>query len=153
MSLSKLKKLIINNWPMFVIFLIVTIFFWRFIFRGLLPIPMDMIVGMYHPWRDIVWDNLEAGVPFKNFLITDSVRQQLPWRQLVIESFKNSRLPRWNPYSLAGTPLLANLQSAPFYIFNLLFFVLDFSLAWSILIFLQPLLAGVFIYFYLRNYK
>lgn len=146
MKLSKFR-------PLIILLFVVGIFFWRFCLKGLLPIPADTIVGMYHPWRDKVWDSLTAGVPFKNFLITDPVRQQYPWRQLAVELLKKHQLPRWNPYSLAGTPLLANFQSAPFYIFNFLFFIFNFQNAWGILIFLQPLLAGIFMYLYLRHLK
>ncbi|MBI5465535.1 YfhO family protein [Candidatus Gottesmanbacteria bacterium] len=132
---------------------VVLVFFWRFFLQGLLPIPADTIVGMYHPWRDKVWDSFTAGVPFKNFLITDPVRQQYVWRHLVIEQLKHDQLPIWNPYSFSGTPLLANHQSAPFYPLNILFFILPFNVAWVILIILQPLLAGLFLYVYLKNLK
>jgi len=153
MNWSKIRSFFFRNWPIIIIFLVVVIFFWKFIFQGLLPIPADTIVGMYHPWRDLLADQYPRGLPFKNFLITDSVRQQYPWRQLVIETFKQGRLPLWNPYNLTGTPLLANFQSAPFYIFNFLFFVFNFPTAWGILIFFQPLLAGVFLYLYLHHLK
>jgi hypothetical protein len=153
MPLSKIKKLTINSWPLVIFILAIAIFFRQFLFAGKLPIPADTIVGMYHPWRDVVWDNFTAGVPFKNFLITDPVRQQYPWRQLAMAFFKKGQPPLWNPYSFAGTPLLANLQSAPFYPFNLLFFSLPFNFAWGGLIFLQPLLGGFFLYAYLRHLK
>ena len=153
MNWLKIKKFLTIIWPLAFIFLVIIIFFWRFIFKGLLPIPADTIVGMYHPWRDLLATNYPQGVPFKNFLITDPVRQQLPWRQLVIDSFKKGQLPFWNPYNFGGTPLLANFQSAPFYIFNFLFFIFNFDIAWGILIFLQPLLSGLFMYFYLRELK
>ena len=137
-----------------VIFLGVTaISFQPFILEGKIPIPADTIVGMYHPWKDVIWDNLTAGVPFKNFLITDPVRQQYPWRKLATDIFKNKQLPLWNPYNFAGTPLLANFQSAVFYPLNILFFILPFNLAWGLLIALQPLLAGIFLFLYLRELK
>ena len=30
----------------------VIIFFWQFLIKGLLPVPSDTIVGLYHPYRD-----------------------------------------------------------------------------------------------------
>src|SRR3989344_5465144 len=87
--------------------LLTIIFFWQFIFRGLLPIPSDTIVGLYHPFRDLYAKDYPNGIPFKNFLITDPVRQQYPWRELAISIEKKLELPLWNPYSLSGTPLLA----------------------------------------------
>lgn len=131
----------------------ITIFFHPFLFSNRLPIPSDTIVGLYHPFRDLYAKNYPNGIPFKNFLITDPVRQQYPWRNIVIENFKNMQLPLWDPYSFSGTPLLANIQSATFYPGNLFFFFFPFSYAWSILILLQPLVAGIFLYMYLRNLR
>src|SRR3989338_1627115 len=109
--------------------IIVVIFYYPFLFAGKMPIPGDTIVGMYHPYRDVVWDNYVSGVPFKNFLITDPVRQQYLWRKLAIAQIKKGHLPLWNPYSFSGTPLLANFQSAVFYPLNILYFILPFNLA------------------------
>jgi len=128
-------------------------FFKPFIFENKLPIPADTIIGLYHPFRDLYSEDYPNGIPFKNFLITDPVRQQYVWRELAISLEKKLELPLWNPYSFSGTPLLANMQSAIFYPFNILFFLLPFEIAWSILIMLQPLLAGIFLYLYLNNLK
>lgn len=138
------------NWPVIIITLLVLVFFYPFIVFGKIPIPADTIVGMYHPWRDVIWDGLSSGVPFKNFLITDPVRQHYVWRKIAIEELKKGKLPLWNPYSFSGTPLLANFQTAAFYPLNILFFILPFDFAWGVLIVLQPLLAGLFLYSYLR---
>src|ERR1035437_4957441 len=139
--------------PIALITVVVLVFFWQFLFKGLLPIPSDTIVGLYYPFRDEFLKTNPNGLPYKNFLVTDPVRQQIPWKTLVVEAEKKFSMPLWNPYNFAGTPLLANFQSSAFYPFNLLFFALPFSFAWSMLIFLQPLLAGVFLFFYLSNLK
>ncbi len=130
---------------------VIGIFFSPFIFSGKIPIAADTIVGMYHPFRDITWDGLISGVPFKNFLITDAVRQQYPWRNLAIEQIKHGSIPLWNSYSFSGTPLLANLQSAVFNPFNLLFFILPFQTGWGIQVLLQIILSSVFFYHWLKN--
>lgn len=147
------KKLFTDKLVLLVFFLITAGFFYRFFLMGKIPIPADTILGMYHPWRDKVWDGLTSGVPFKNFLITDPVRQQYVWRKLAIDELKNGNLPIWNPYNFSGTPLLANFQSAVFYPLNILFFIFSFDLAWGLLVFLQPVLAGFFLYLYLRFLK
>ncbi|MFC1727394.1 YfhO family protein [Patescibacteria group bacterium] len=144
---------VLSAWPLFFIFLASVLFFWNFFIEKLLPVPSDTVVGMYHPWRDVIWDNFSSGVPFKNFLITDPVRQQIPWRMMAVNLFKNSQIPFWNPYVLSGTPLLANFQSAVFYPLNFIFFLLPFNFAWGVLVFLQPVLAGSFLYLYLKNLK
>ncbi len=139
--------------PFFLILALVLVFFWQFLLKGLLPIPADTIVGLYYPFRELYQKTNPNGVPYKNFLITDPVRQTYPWRNLSVFSEKNKKLPLWNPYNFAGTPLLANFQSAAFYPLNLLFFVLPFSTSWNLLILLQPLLAGIFLFYYLNNLK
>ena len=139
--------------PVLFIFLLVVIFFWQFFIKGLLPIPSDTIIGLYHPFRDLYAKDYPNGIPFKNFLITDPVRQQYPWRELVVSIEKRLELPLWNPYNFSGTPLLANFQSAPFYLFNILFFIMPFAVAWSLMIILGPLLAGIFLFLYLNNLK
>ncbi len=118
-----------------------------------LPIPSDTIVGLYHPWRDELANIYPNGAPFKNFLITDPVRQQYPWRNLAIGSLRKGELPLWNPYSFSGTPLLGNLQSAAFYPFNILLVVFGFPTGWSIMIVLQVLLGGTFMWQLLRHWK
>jgi hypothetical protein len=138
--------------PIFYVLLVV-VFFWQFFFKGLLPIPSDTIVGLYYPFRDIYAKTNPNGVPFKNFLITDPVRQLYPWKNLSILDLKQKAIPAWNPYNFSGTPLLANLQSSSFYPTNIFFFLMPFDLAWSLLIFIQPLLGGLFMYLYLRNLK
>lgn len=135
------------------IFIILVAIFFRNVFAGKLPVPSDTLIGLYHPWLDQAAITNPAGVPFKNFLITDPIRQQIPWRKLVIDSFQSGKLPSWNPYNFSGMPLAANIQAGAFYPLNLLFFFVPFPWAWTALIILQPLLAGLFMYLYLRSKK
>jgi len=135
------------------IFILVSVFFKDFIIHNKLPIPSDTIVGLYYPFRDSYFKTNPNGLPYKNFLVTDPVRQQYPWKYLSIDQIKSLNIPLWNPYNFSGTPLLANFQSAVFYPFNFLFFIIPFHISWSILIFIQPLLAGIFMFFYLNNLK
>jgi len=139
--------------PVLFICVIVVVFFWQLFVKSFLPIPADTIIGLYHPFRDLYTKDYPNGIPFKNFLITDPVRQQYPWRELVISSGRKFELPLWNPYNFAGTPLLANFQSGSFYIFNILFFVMPFEVAWSLVIFLGPLMGGIFMFVYLNNLR
>lgn len=140
-------------WPIFFLILFSSIIFKIVILKDNLPIPADTIVGLYHPYIDYYAKEYPRGVPFKNFLITDPIRQTFPWRFLAVESEKLFQLPMWNPYSLAGTPLLANFQSSVFYPLNFLFFLLPFYLSWSILVLSAPVLGGIFMFLYLLNKK
>lgn len=123
------------------------------VFQGKLPVPADDLVGLYHPWRDSFRKEFPNGYPYKNPLITDPVRQQIPYRKLATDLLKQGQIPKWNPYSFAGTPLLANIQTATFYPLNLFFWLLPFIEGWTLLVILQPVLAFVFTYLYLRNLK
>ncbi len=126
-------------------------FFYQTVLYQKLPVPSDALVGLYHPWRDAFAGDYARGVPFKNFLITDPVRQQIPWKKITIETFKAGQLPGWNPYAFAGVPLDANIQAAPFYPLNALFFVFDFPVAWTLYVILQPILSGLFFFMYARS--
>ena len=130
---------------------LIGILFFNQVFLGRLPIAADTIVGLYHPFRDSYATAYPNGVPFKNFLVTDPVRQQYPWKHLVVGLEKKFQIPLWNPYSFAGSPLLANIQSSPWYPFNLFYLFLPMAYAWTLLIMMQPILAALFLYLYLRK--
>jgi hypothetical protein len=130
---------------------VVLAFFYQVLFLGKLPVPTDTLVGLYHPWRDSFAQTNPRGVPFKNFLITDPVRQQIPWRKVVIDAWKQGHIPLWNPYAFGGASIVANIQAAVWYPINSIFLVLPFMDAWTVLIVLQPLLAAWFMYMYLRS--
>ena len=131
----------------------ILIFYIPFLLYSRLPIPSDALVGLYHPYRDFYSQNYPNGIPFKNFLITDPVRQTYIWKELVVDVFKSGSMPSWNPYEMTGKPLMANFQSGALYPLNLVFLFLPFSLSWSILILLQTLLFGSFMFLYLRNLR
>lgn len=139
--------------PLVYILLTIFVFFWPFFSKNLLPIPSDNIIGLYNPFIDYYRKEYSRGFPYKNYLLGDPIKTQYPWRNLAIDMGKKFQLPLWNPYSFSGTPLLANISSAVFYPGNIIFFLLPFSLAWSITVLFQPALAGVFLYFFLRNLK
>lgn len=151
--MKKLFKQLSFLIPVFFFTGLTFVFFWKFFLKGLIPIPADIIVGIYYPWRDHVWGGLVAGVPFKNGLLSDVVSIIYPWRIYGMELIKNGVAPLWIPHALAGSPLLANFQSAVFYPFNFLFFIFSEVNAWSIYIILQPILASWFCYLYLKNLK
>src|ERR1035437_652856 len=141
------KKLL----PLILISAIVFVFFWQFFLEGLVAIPADSLVGLYHPFRDYLSSEFNRGYPFKNFLITDPILQQYPWRELAINLEKKGQIPSWNPYSGAGEPLLANIQSASFYPLNAILFILPFVQGWMVLVMLQMFLGGIFTFLFLNN--
>lgn len=135
------------------LFFAIVFFYAPFLFSFKLPIPADSIVGLYSPYRDFYSASYPNGIPFKNFLITDPVRQTYIWKELSIDVIKSGHLPLWNPYEMAGKPLISNFQSGVFYPLNLIFFVLPFAFSWSVFIMMQTVLGGIFTFWYLRNLK
>lgn len=140
------------SFPLALVFLALFIFFSPILF-GKLPFPGDALVGLYHPYRDAYADKYPAGIPYKNFLLTDPVLQQIPWKYLAISELKQSRIPWWNSYTHAGMPLLANFQAGVFYPLNFIFWLFDFPLAWTIYIVLQPFLGALFLYIFLYHHR
>jgi hypothetical protein len=152
MTANTTGKKSIRTWGVVVLFIALVLgFFYKTVIYRQLPVPSDTLVGLYHPWRDLYAAEYPRGVPFKNFLITDPIRQQIPWRKVVIDAWLAGDVPSLNPYSFAGVPLDANIQAAPFYPFNLLFLVFSFPVSWTILIVLQPLLSGIFFYLFVKK--
>ena len=133
-------------WPLLALILIWFIFTWPFWLKGLIPAPLDFLVGFFAPWQS-------GQIPIKNPAIPDVVNQIIPWKTFTISEWQQGRVPLWNPYNFSGTPHAANWQSAVFYPLQFVFWLTDFKTAWSIFVLLQPLLAGFFTYLFARRLK
>jgi hypothetical protein len=98
------------------------------LFSGKTIGPFDqmsgMIPGQTTQNTDRSWDILQA----------DGALQFYGWRDLVFEAHRTGKAPFWNPYQLAGTPLLANGQSAPYYPLHMLFGKLGFPTGPAIIV-------------------
>jgi len=146
---NKMKKNILKFWSIIFIFTIWAIFSSPYFFQNRVPFPSKYQVTFFAPWSHYQ----EFAGPVKNNAMPDIITQIYPWKHVTIESLKNGQLPYWNPYNFAGNPHIANFQSAVFSPFNLLFFILPFIDAWSLNILLQPLLAALFTYLYMREVR
>lgn len=73
-----------------------------------------------------------------------------PWHYLAKMSLLAGEWPLWNPLLGNGAPLLANLQTAVFYPFNLLYLILPVEQGLTLSIILHLALAGLFMYLYIR---
>lgn len=139
-------------WPFLIIITVWIILFWPFFSKKLLPIPADIICGVYYPWLDYKW-GFAVGVPVKNPLMSDIPSLLYPWRSFAIDEMKAGRWPLWNPYYFLGMPLLANFQSAVFSYVNIFFLFLSKPLAWSAGVMTSPLLTMLAMYFFLQHKK
>lgn len=139
----------IKFWPIIFIFSVWFIFAYPYFLRNKVPFPSTYQVNNFAPWSA----NSQFWGPVKNGAMPDIITQIYPWRHLAVEIWKSGSVPLWNPYSFSGTPLLANYQSAVLSPFNILFFIFPFVDAWSVLVLLQPLLAGIFMYLLIRSFN
>ncbi|RYG29230.1 hypothetical protein EON81_27090, partial [bacterium] len=81
---------------------------WRAVLLGEAIGPVDHIRAMLDPASP------RPTTPW-NVLQADSLLQFRVWRGLVFDGWRQGTIPTWNPYSLLGTPLLANSQSGALY--------------------------------------
>lgn len=80
-----------------------------------------------------------------------SISASYPWTQFIRESFRNGEVPLWNPYSGAGTPLLANGEAAPFNILKLPLLIRSTPRAWDLYFIGRLWLAGMLAYAFARR--
>jgi hypothetical protein len=143
------------KWGIVVVLILVTIItFWPVFLMGQIPLPGDILIGNYHPWKDVVWENKNAGYPVKNKELSDALTQYFPFKKEIIEQLKQGKIPWTNKYIFSGTPLLADGHSGALYPLNIIFWITNnFAIDWSIYIIVQPILAGLFGYLFLRSLK
>ncbi len=87
---------------------IVYVFIARGVFTTGMPLPLDEVM------RGYPYHGFYPVTKSKNYLTNDTVKQILPWMQVVREQLAHGRAPLWDPYLFCGYPLLGNGQSAPF---------------------------------------
>lgn len=129
-------------------------FFWAifaapFFVKNQTPYPAKFQTTFFAPWSAYP----QYAGPVKNKAMPDIIGQIYPWRDFTVSVWKTGAVPLWNPYSFSGTPHLANYQSAVFSPVNIGFVLFPFKDWWTILIVLQPLLAGIFTYAFVRSLK
>ena len=79
--------------------------------------------------------------------------QFYPWQRMAAESYQAGQLPLWNSLVGNGAPLAANLQTGAFYPLNFLYLLLPTEFAMGYTAILHVILAGLFMYAYLRTMK
>jgi len=146
----KLKEYVLIS---LVFFLVTAVFFYKIFLHGYIPFPGDLLVAEYSPWKTYTYLGYNPGSYPNKAQFFDTLRQLYPWRTFAVHQIKQGNFPLWNPYNFSGTPLFANFQSAVLYPFALLYVIFPRIIIWSLLIFLQPFLAGFFTYCYCKKIK
>lgn len=93
----------------------------------------------------------------KAFFWEDFLYQFYPFRYFAAVSMAGGEMPLWNPYTFCGTPFQADIQSALFYVPNLLLtlFVSNGSLHFywvELLIIIHYMIAGVCMYYLAKEF-
>src|SRR2546428_8142779 len=93
----------------------------------------------------------------KAFFWEDFIYQYYPFRNFAAVSLKDGQLPLWNPYTFNGMPFQADIQTALFYVPNLLltFFVSSGRLHFfwvELFIILHYIVAGVTMYYCAKSF-
>src|SRR5207302_5504717 len=134
----KLKEII---YIFLLFFLITSVFFYNTFRHGYVPIPGDLLISEYNPWKTFSYLGYAPGSYPNKAQYFDVIRQLYPWKTLSMSLLKQGTFPLWNPYNFSGAPLFANFQSAILYPLNILYIFFSQSIVWTILVFLQPFLA------------
>lgn len=87
----------------------------------------------------------------QNPILGDVVYQEIPWRKAVREAVKNRRFPLWNPFILAGEPLMAVQQPVVFHPATWIGFLLPLAQQWTLEMALRIFLAALCAYLFLRD--
>jgi len=136
-------------WPGLLIFVVVLIFFFP-VFKGQIPFPGDLLINQ-NPYSAQSYLGFAPGAYPNKAQGPDVIYEIYPWRYFSINQLKQGDIPFWNPHNFSGNPQMADFQTAIFYPANLLYFILPFNISWALIIMLQPFLAGLFMYFFLKK--
>ena len=115
------------------------------LFPGRVLLPVDILCG------SLPWSAMQqcAGRTISNPVLSDQIFQFYPWHEIVRRDGWPAAL--WNPYAFAGSPLLANGQSAPLYPLNWLHWILPPEWSYALLAVLRTALATVFTWMFARR--
>lgn len=127
--------------------LVFNLIFYFPVFQGKTPLPADNLLVNY-PWRIYA-----EGYKGKNPAYFDVMMITYPWKKLGVSEMKQGRFPLWNQFFGLGYPYFAAMQGGFLYPTTLLFLALPFDAAWSIHIFLQTFLSGIFMFLLLKRLK
>lgn len=123
----------------------ISFFHWKGIQPGYTFLPVDL-ANTNVPWGD------SPHVSLQNSLISDPLYQYFPLIETAKSIFQAERTwPLWNPTIFLGHPIYADPLSQPFYpIISVLSLWLNTGRAFSIGLWLQVCVAGLFTYSWLR---
>jgi hypothetical protein len=115
---------------------------------GAVLAPVDIAYGAY-PFKAL---RAEVGIEgVRSPILADVVLQNIPWQVAARDALAEGRLPRWNPYLLAGEPLLAAQQHGVLHPATWIGFLLPPPQGWTLGMALRIFLALLCAYLFFRE--
>ena len=88
----------------------------------------------------------------KSLYGSDFILQFYPWKKFIFDQIRSSgSLPFWNPFLLAGTPFISNIQASMFYPLGFLYYFIHPELAYVYSTILHIILGSIFMYVFMRS--
>lgn len=149
MKRFKLSPLQLDIVSVATLLLLTLVFFWRVPVQGRILLPLDTLFT-YEPWRSEISGAL--GVRVWNPWLSDGVRFYYPLLNFVQSLWQQGQIPFWNPYAVAGMPVLANGNNQVFYPITLLLLLAmpaAQALSWSTI--WHAFLGSLFCFLFIRT--
>ena len=132
----------------FVIALLPLLFTGRAILTAGVYGPVDIL----YPHEPFASRRVDYGITtMKTPLLHDVAAQMFPWQQAVRAAVRDGGFPFWNPFVLAGEPLVAVQQPAALHPGTWLGLLLPLPQAWTFLMSLRLLVALLSAYLFLKD--
>ncbi len=132
-----------------IIFFLLGIIFNPIVLKNQIPFSSNLLVSFFNPWAHEPIVGWPQGVPNKPVGI-DDIRIFYPQRHFTTESLQNFSLPLWDPYIFSGGYHAGLSETAVFYPLFLLFLIVPQLPFWIGMIVVQPIVAAVGMYVFLR---
>jgi Bacterial membrane protein YfhO len=100
-----------------------------------------LFLGSYD-WISQYGLSKQSGITVHHPFDGDQITQMIPWTSLAWTQVHHGQLPLWNPYSVSGTPLAFNWQSAAFSLPALVGYLGPLRLAYTVQVFTTFFVAG-----------
>jgi hypothetical protein len=126
--------------------------FWQFFFKQLYLFPGNYMLAWFEPYKSDNFSGSFISLAHKA-IAEDTFKSIYPFKVLAFDLIKHFQLPLWNPYNGSGMPLLAAINPGYFDPLNVLYLVFSSPLAWTLIIILETVLIGVFIFLYAKSIK
>jgi hypothetical protein len=124
----------------------IVVFFYPLLYGRILS--QADVIYFFPPWSVLKPPDLSAP---SNPILGDQTREFLTFFKVARESIYQKEVPLWNPYIMAGTPLLADSQSALLFPLNWSFYFLPLYLGFTVSALLKMLIASLATYAFARK--